>query len=223
MTANTGGLNFEDGVVAWLLRLKADLERSEKLDLKLGVDYVLHGFPNIELVKPLDIQLTFQGGNLDKLKAFRDRNTGRDSWKLYVVAEDGMNARSAALQQKNLAKRISKKPDLFQSEKIGLFLNKNGPYRLFNIDRRIEKLMKRADPELSADRRLSGRIVGLGENGAAQILGDDAETYRLRLGDAAAHKLKVLLRMPDAFEEELIGCKVTFIPHEGFALSVLLA
>ena len=222
MSGRSGGLNFEDGIVAWLRQLGVDIERSEELDLRGGVDYCLRGLPDLAFPKPIDVQLTFQGGNLAKLETFRNGRTRAGHLALYAVAESGMSARTAALQQRKVARRIVTQPEQFPDEKIGVFLNQRAKYQFFAIDQRIEKLRKRADPERSADRRLEGRIAKLGENGAAEILGHDGATYRLRSGDVADRKLKIMLADPDAYEEPLLGRLVSFVPHETYALSVLL-
>lgn len=223
MHERTGGLSFEDAVVDWLLRLKADLQRNEKLDLRQGVDYSIRGFPSVAPDKPVDVQLTFQGGNLEKIEAFRKRKNGRDAWYVYAVAEEGMAARVAAMQQRNLVKRIARRPETFKEARFGIFLAASGPYRVFSIDKRIEKLRKRADPELSAGRRVQGRILALGANGSADVMTPDGATFHIRLGDAADRKLRVMLEEPDAFDDPVVGRLVTFVPHEKYALSVLLA
>lgn len=220
------GQRFEDEVVVRLYREGAEMDRSEHLDLRLCVDFSLKRFPETQLPKPIDVQLTFQGGNADKLERFRDKTlkSGRDAMYLYVVVPTGMKADEAAHQIHLFAFVAARDGTLERTAMMGVFLNKRDAYQTFDIEARIAHLREREDPVRSADRRVAGFITALGENGAATLLSvENNRAYHMRLGDAAAPRLKAMLKTPEAFMDLLIGCKVTFIPNGRNALSVLLA
>lgn len=216
------GHAFEDQVVIHLYRSGAMLERDQVLDAHLGVDFSIRRFPETELPKALDVQLTFQDGNIEKLARFRDRKVARDTLRAYVIAADGMSADEAAHLIRVFIFAAARDGTFERQPMSGVMLAKDGSYCLFDIDQRLEMLRKLADPVLSADRRILGRVVSIGKKGPAVLGADGRSRYRIRLGDVADHNLKVMLDNPEIFWGQLVERDISFIPEASYATSVML-
>lgn len=226
------GLQYEERVMRLLQDFRCDLLNCEGWDHEDKIDFIVTRVNGRTLRWSAAIQLTQQGGNAHKLERFiRSCDLNGRYAHVYAVAHVTMSPWHCARVLRRFLEREEERGRLTQGIH-GVFIGGNEkPWQRFDVYRRLVKLQRRADPDHSAHRRVTGAIVEV--RARSFVVEHDGVRYLTRLGDFADGRLVVRFRDDGTGRDLLVGRRVSFVPHQEthtrtkevlrFALSAVLA
>jgi hypothetical protein len=227
------GIVAESLLVRDLRRLGCSLTQDSFIDEDLKTDFVITACAGVRLERRIAGQLTKRFDDLYKLDTYLRRSKGiRDvasrAQRLYIQYAEGVT--TAELAFAIMGHAVSVRAKKVEVDVVFLEIDDRGA-REFNIQTRLQELIRRADPQLSAKERVRGTVQEI-VGSRMTIIAEGGKRYAAFISAIVDRDLNRAFREQQRGEMpvDLRNTRVSFVPGQQptqryldpHALSVLL-